>query len=71
MDSTNLSEHLEPRAAIGAEKELMLLLVFLCDSNGSRASTPVVEPRPDLSFGQNNQRDFPLVDPIPVTRVPL
>jgi hypothetical protein len=71
MDSSNLSRYLEPGAALEADRELLLLLVLLCNSGASQEPTPAVEPKTNLSFDQNNQLSVGLVDTSPVTGLPL
>jgi hypothetical protein len=70
MDSSNLSKYPEPRAGLGAEEELMLLLVLLCNSEGSQTPTPAVKSKANLSVGQNNRRSLALVNTRPVTGTP-
>jgi hypothetical protein len=71
MDSSNLSRYPEPRADLGADKELLLLIVLLCNSEASQEATHAVEPKTNLSFDQNNHLRVGLVDTSPVTGVPL
>lgn len=71
MDSSNLTRHQEPRADLGADKELLLLLALLCNSETSQEAMPAVEPETNISFDQNNQLSIGLMDAGPVTGVPL
>jgi len=71
MDSLNLSQHPELRAARSADEDLMLLLVLLCNSEGSQAATSSIEFEANLFFGQNNQRNLGLAITKPPTEVRL
>jgi hypothetical protein len=55
MDSSNLSQHTEPRVALSTDEELMLFPVLMCTSERPQAAKPAVEPKTNLSFGPNNQ----------------
>ena len=71
MDSLNLSRHPELRAGRSADEDLMLLLVLLCNSEGSQAATSSIEFDAHLFFGQNNQRSLGLAITQPPTEVRL
>jgi hypothetical protein len=48
MDSSNLALYPEELAALVTDEELMILLVLLCNSEGSQASMSAVESEPGL-----------------------
>jgi hypothetical protein len=46
MDSSDLSQHTEPRVALSTDEELMLFLVLMAPLNGRRQLSPQLNLRP-------------------------